>query len=385
MVRAEAQDPRFERRIGDVRGSGEGPLFVATGGLHGNEPAGVHALRRVFERFRSSDLKTRLRGRFVGMAGNLEALRQRVRFVDLDLNRAWSRDRVARIRAGAERHLASEDREQSELLSAFEGLFAEHAGPAYCIDLHTISAPGAPFATLGDTLKNRDFAMGLPVVKLLGIEEQIEGALLEWLNRQGHVTLGFEGGQHDDPASVDRHEAFVWLALEKAGSLQPEDVPDRQAHLQVLNEARRGAPQIVEVWHRHAVAPDDGFRMEPGFRHFQPVDKGTVLARDRKGPVTAPESSILLFPLYQGQGDDGFFLGRRVHPLWLGVSRVLRQSGVPRLAHWLPGVRRKDGDPATVLVDPRIARAQSVGVFHLLGYRRIRRQGPILEFTRRLE
>ena len=65
------------------------------------------------------------------------------------------------------------------------------------IDLHSTSADGLPFATVGDTMRNRRFAQNLPVTILLGIEEQLDGTMLEYLNNLGAVTLGFEGGQHD--------------------------------------------------------------------------------------------------------------------------------------------------------------------------------------------
>jgi succinylglutamate desuccinylase len=54
--------------------------------------------------------------------------------------------------------------------------------------------------------------------------------------------------------------------------------------------------------------------MEPGFRNFQSVSAGKLLARDHHGEVRAPLSGILLLPLYQAQGEDGFFLIREVTP-----------------------------------------------------------------------
>src|SRR5690606_33041017 len=101
------------------------------------------------------------------------------------------------------------------------------------------------------------------------------------------------------------------------------------------------------------------------------------------GPVRAPESGMILLPLYQGQGEDGFFTCRRVPRLWFALSPVLRRLGLDRLLRLLPGIRRDAGDPNTLLADPRIARFLVVDVFHLLGYRRARRRGERLAFTRR--
>jgi len=42
------------------------------------------------------------------------------------------------------------------------------------------------------------------------------------------------------------------------------------------------------------------------------VRAGTLLARDKAGEIRAREDGIVVMPLYQGQGEDGFFLGRAV-------------------------------------------------------------------------
>ena len=134
--------------------------------------------------------------------------------------------------------------------------------------------------------------------------------MLDYLeSRYRLVTMGVEGGQHDDPASVDNLESVLWIALVRAGCIDPDDLPDLDAHRQRLVAARADLPRVLEVRHRHAIGPEDGFRMEPGFVNFQPVRRGQLLATSRNGPVLAGETARVLMPLYQGQGDDGFFLG----------------------------------------------------------------------------
>jgi succinylglutamate desuccinylase len=51
------------------------------------------------------------------------------------------------------------------------------------------------------------------------------------------------------------------------------------------------------------------FKMFPGFQNFSPIRKGEPLATDRHGIVYAPNGGCILMPLYQGQGNDGFFIG----------------------------------------------------------------------------
>lgn len=367
------------RRIGHYRGGRPGPLLLAIGGLHGNEPAGVHALRRVFARL--EETRPPMRGEFVGLAGNLLALRAGVRFLRHDLNRCWRPRRIADLRAGTRR--APEDEEQLRLLAAIEEAMAGREEETVVLDLHTTSADSVPFFTLGDTLRNRAFARRLELPLVLGIEERIEGALLELLNRRGPVTIGVEGGRHDDPRSIDYHEAVLWLALVEAGCLAPEHADGLAERRRSLAAARADLPRVFEVRTRHAVTPRDGFVMRPGFRNFQPVRKGQELARDVRGPVRAPEEGRIFLPLYQELGDDGFFVVRSVRPLWLRVSAALRRLRVDALAPLLPGVRRSRRRVDTLIVDRRIARWYVVEIFHLLGYRRGRSAPRSFVFTRR--
>jgi succinylglutamate desuccinylase len=101
--------------------------------------------------------------------------------------------------------------------------------------------------------------------------------------------------------------------------------------------------------------------------------------------VFAPFSGVLLMPRYQGQGNDGFFLGRDVRPFWLGVSAWMRRLRIERIVGLLPGVKSVDSRASTLEVDARVARFCTVEFFHLLGYRKqVQRERGFL-FTRRVE
>lgn len=369
-----------ERVIGRHSGERPGPTVVAIGGLHGNEPSGVTALRRVLawlERERPG-----FRGRFLGLAGNLEALTAGVRFLDEDLNRIFVPERVREIHA-ADATGSRETRQQREILEALTTIL--DAEEVVFLDLHTSSARGVPFVCIGDTLRNRRFALEFPVPVILGLEEQLDGALLEYVNNLGHVTVGVEAGRHDLPESVDYHEAFIVLALANAGCLDAADVPRLGDYRRLLEGAVRSLPPILEVRYRHPVTPHDDFAMEPGYANFTPVREGEVLAHDLRGPICAPEAGRILLPLYQGQGNDGFFIVRQVRPSWLRVSAILRHLRIDRVVHWLPGVRRARGNPRTLRVNTRVARWFTIEIFHLLGFRKRRTVGRELTFTRRVE
>lgn len=370
--------PAHRRRtLGDRQG-GSGPTMIVVTGLHGNEPAGGLAARRVLARLEREGLE--INGRFVVLAGNLRALAAGIRFLDCDLNRQWTPERVAELQNQALND--AEATEQRELLAAIREVANQSTGPVYFLDLHTTSAVGPPFVTVGDTLRNREFARSFPLPLILGLEEQVDGALLEYLNNFGLITLGAEAGQHDCDRSVDRLEALMWLALRSAGLLAPDAVEGR-VYAGVLREASRGVPPVIEVRYRHAIDDQDGFEMLPGVHNFAPVEKGQVVAHDRNGPVHARESGLMLLPLYQGKGEDGFFIARPLRTFWLYLSAFLRGLRIGAFLHWLPGVHRSRDQRLELTIDTRIARWYPLEVFHLFGYRKRRRTGNTLIVTRR--
>ena len=356
-----------------------GPTLIVIGGLHGNEPAGATALHQVAPLL--AELEAHLKGRVYLLAGNTRALCEGVRFIDHDLNRAWTRENLdAAGTPQAER--TAEGKELAELDRLLDEILVTAEDEVYVLDLHSTSAGGHSFATVGDTMRNRGFAMKLPVRILLGIEENLDGTLLEYLNNAGAVTLGFEGGPHDAPSTVENHTAMIWLALIASGLLARKHVPDLELHLVRLG-AGVGHDRIIEVRYREPVNDFDGFVMNAGFDNFDRVENGQVVAKNELGEIPSPESGLILMPLYQKLGEDGFFIGRPVSTFWLWLSGVLRRLSIPRFVHLLPGVQRMPGAPETLLVNTRIARILPLQVFHLLGFRKRRWAGKNLVVSRR--
>lgn len=349
-----------------------GPTLVAVGGLHGNEPAGALALARIFTRLGMGD-SSRLRGTFIGLTGNVQALARNQRYVREDLNRVWLPERLAHVRAEPG-PLADEDEELRALDAELRSAVAAARGPVTVFDVHCMSGQGPAFVTLDDTLANRAVAFTIPSPCVLGLEEELRGTLTEHLVTSGFVSFGFEAGQLQDPRSVDRAEAAIWIVLHALGIVDGAGWPEVARSERLLRDESASLPGVVEVRHRQAITPAEGFRMRPGFVSFQPVRQGQLLAENVHGPITAPVAGLVLMPLYQGLGGDGFFLVRPVRPAWLAVSSYLRRLPLRRLLGWLPGVRRDPADSGSFIVDTRRARWLALQVFHLLGFKRRERR-----------
>jgi len=370
-----------ERLLGGVRGRQPGPTLLCVAGLHGNEPAGVHALRRVLGKLEPR--KTEVNGRLVALAGNVAALERGRRFVDRDLNRAWTTARLVQLREVSAAMRTVEDREQVELLREIERVLADANGPVYALDLHTTSGPGGIFSAFTDALPHREFASSFPVPMIFGLEELVDGTLLNLLSEHGVVALTVETGQHDEPAAIDRAEAAIWIALVSAGLLSETALPEIGAARKLLSRDVRHLPRALEMRYKADVEQGDGFAMKPGYSNFDRVKAGDVVARYDDREVRVDEDGRLLMPLYQEQGEDGFFLVREFSTFWMGVSLVIRRLGLARIAPLLPGVRRVEGRSDQVVVDRRVARFFARHLFHLLGFRQIEEIGDELVMRRR--
>lgn len=354
--------------------------MIVVGGVHGNEPAGVGALQQILPILQ--DRVSDLHGRFVALTGNLQALSAGRRFMDVDFNRVWAESGPT---SAGEATLAEgvEARERVELEAAIDEVTAGVTGPVYFIDLHTTSGLGGIFTTVADTLPNRGFALEIPVPLVLGLEELVEGTLMAAMVERGFVSMVFESGQHEEPEAVARAIAGLWIAISAAGLLPEGRVPELSGARKRLSLATRHLPRVLEMRYRHAVEPGDGFVMDDGFDNFQIVREGDGLAQDESGRIASPESGRILMPLYQEQGNDGFFVVREFSPFWLSVSNLLRVLRFGRIVHLMPGVRASEEVPHALEVNRHVARWYALQLLHLLGYRKVWDRGDKLFVVRR--
>lgn len=356
-----------ERIIGHLCGGQKGPTLVFFGGIHGNEPAGAEALELVFRRLRGS--QSELKGNFYGIRGNLQALDQGKRFLDKDLNRIWDHGSPQEPSENNLNGVQAEVKERGALNNLLHAIKNTHGEPFYFVDLHTTSSKTLPFITINDAIINRKFARCFPVPVILGIEEFLEGALLSSLNEEGYLAIGFESGQHNEEGAVANAEAFILLALFFSGFLGAGLLPDRGSLMNRLSSEAEGNRNFYEITYRHKIEPGGHFKMKPGYRSFEPFEKGAFLAEHNGRPVFTDKKGILFMPLYQKLGEDGYFIIRRI-PKWiLAASACLRKTRISFIFPFMPGVSRHRENPAKLIVDLRWARFFSRRFFHLLGYR----------------
>lgn len=297
------------RLIGELSSPNIGTQVICLASIHGNEQAGVAAVRRIFKQLRSKNKFQK--GRLVGLIGNLKALSRGERFIHSDLNRMWSSALIQQARDKTAIERLVEEQELFDLYNTIYQLVDGYTGPSVLIDLHTTSASGGAFSIIPGNEKSKKLASCLKVPIISGVEKVLKTTILSYFNHHNLPSLAFEAGQHNDPQSALNMEAALWITMSNYDMIENSCgiVIDS---VETLNKAVDGdMPANLEFLYRHPVTETSKFRMKPGFINFMPVFKGQHLADDVYGPVLAQHDALILMPLYQSQGEDGFFLVKK--------------------------------------------------------------------------
>lgn len=358
----QGQDNSVKRTIAEIHGKAEGPTLIFFGGMHGNEKAGVYALKDALKCINPKQLN----GSIYAIAGNLKALERDLRYIDADLNRLWTTANIEAIKNKA--ILNHEEKELLKLLSLLEDILNKNSGPFYFFDLHTTSSKTLPFITINDALINRKFSRLFPVPIVLGIEEYLNGPLLSYINTLGYVSLGFESGQHLDAQSVENNIAFINLVMHYTGAFRINK-KDKIAHYNLLEEESKSLNQFFEITHLHKINSEDSFKMKEGFDSFQKIQKGVEVALSNKASIYSNHNGLIFMPLYQKKGAEGYFIIRTIRPFYLYLSVFLRRIKIDNLLVWLPGISWQNKEKGVLRVNLNVAKFFVKPIFHVLGYR----------------
>ena len=355
-----------QRLIGHFKGAKKGATLIFIAGMHGNEPAGIYALRKVLNNLES--LKESFNGNLYAISGNLSALDKGIRYDSHDLNRLWTKKNINSLKDDILEGNSSEVKEFRNIYATIKHILEKEQGPFYFFDLHTTSSETIPFITVNDSLLNRKYTSKYPVPIILGIEEYLDGALLSFVNELGYIAFGFEGGQHKDKASIYNHIAFIYLSLVFSRCLTESEI-DFEEHYCHLFRNTESFQSFYEIIKRYEIKPFEEFEMAAGFKNFQSIQKGIHIANSNGNAIYAEQSDRIFMPLYQGKGNDGFFMIRKTPRVFLRISSVLRKIRFDKILPLLPGIHWASDKKDELIVNLKIARFFTKKFLHLLGYR----------------
>lgn len=293
------------RIIGKYTSGKQGPLLFVTAGIHGNEPSGVKALETVFRELEKT--RPEIEGTIIGVAGNKMALNQNKRYIDEDLNRTWTKENIESGKKDSH-----EKKEMFEIIDILEQYPERDFTKRYFLDCHTTSSASLPYVSVQEVNDNDEWAHKFPTYIIRGFSDIITGDIDHYLSRTGMTGFVFEAGQHTDKTSVENHEGVIWLALKEACKL---DLSQISTYPECVDRfAKKNAPpqKTFEIVYRHGLEDSDIFEMQPGYENFQKIEKGELLAKQNGNEIKSEWDAHIFMPLYQAQGNDGFFVVKEV-------------------------------------------------------------------------
>ena len=292
-------------RIKVLKEKTPGPKVAIVCGAHGNEQNGVLAAEKIFAALEQKNYI----GSICVLKENPSALEKGVRYIDRDINRLWSDERIASIDQLENSPLV----EERELYHSYKLLREFYDGlhvPAFMFDLHGTSSVSSPFSISFDSSLSFELTSKLCVPTIIWPDSESFWAevLTSYATRRGVAATVFEVGPLYDQSTANLLEACVWDALAVIKVIGADCENEVSAARKLLARQYTNIPRILQIFYEQRVTSEDEFVMKPGYRNFQKVSKGEHLADDRNGKVCAPIDAYLLFPLYQGVSDYGFAL-----------------------------------------------------------------------------
>jgi len=301
------------RIIGEHIGENHGPLLVVFGAMHGNEPAGVKALEMIFKMLEVEPITNpsfQFSGRLIGLIGNLKAYQKQLRFIDRDLNRCWKSEWI-----NSTQYDIAEQEEMKEILHIIHSEITSYKPTELIIlDLHTTSSYGGIFSIVSDSDRSTIIAKAFHAPVISGLMNTLSGTTLHYFNSDQFniptTAVTFESGQHTEQLSINRAIAAIVNCLKACEFVDEEHIENQ--HDKILIDYSKDLPNTVELIYSYSIQKDEQFVMKPGYKNFQPVSKGEILANNKNGPIICSHDSLILMPLYQKQGEDGYFLVKEI-------------------------------------------------------------------------
>ncbi|MFN7113644.1 MAG: succinylglutamate desuccinylase/aspartoacylase family protein [Alphaproteobacteria bacterium] len=259
------------------KGAADGPVFLVTGAVHGNEKCGTAAIGRLVMEIESG-LVSIDKGTLVCVpVCNPRAYSLHKRQAEANLNRVMLRHASPSL---YEHHLAN------ALADIIDGCDV-------MLDLHSYSSGVRPFLFLdSDTPAHRAYAAALGIPFWItgwddlyaGAQDLNAGDTMTYAKSAGKLGLLVECGQHEDAAAILHGYHALRRALAHFGLTAPYTAAGDTT-----------APQINRL--TKIVTKDKAGHFAKPWQHLDPVRKGeTVIFFDDGSTLEAPADGVVIMP-----------------------------------------------------------------------------------------
>ena len=247
--------------IKTIRGELPGKTIAIVAGIHGNEKGALKALELALDSFHITN------GVVHFVIGNPLAIKQGVRFVESNLNRAFKPNQ----------HIESPTYEQKrarELMSLFDTCDA-------LLDLHSVSNPKAtPFIICEK--KYFDIAKKFPFpIRSSGWNKIEPGGTDFYMSTQDKIGICLECGYHDDPKVTERALEGIKIFLGIMGN-SSFPVPQDNDQQKEIN--------ATEIY-----ITKENFVLADEFSDFTYAPAGKLIGHDGNNEYRMPSDGIVIF------------------------------------------------------------------------------------------
>lgn len=272
-----------------------GPTVIVLGSVHGDELAGSMVIDQA--RYNMGiDC-----GKLIMAIGNPEAVKQRIRFTDTNLNRCF-------------RPLTEEEQEQDPSEWPYELRRAQELMPYMdesqaALDMHQHQYMGSgPFIICEPNAFEAAKAIGAPIISF-GWSKTEPGGTDGYMYEQGKVGICYELGAMQQPTPSQRLGAEVVPRFLATQGLIDEQFPPLF-----------GNPTFVRAKEAY-IRKDMTYKLAKNFKNFENLRGNLFVAFDGRTTVYAEQDDVIIFPDPNPRiGAEAFTIGEIVDPSNLGIE-----------------------------------------------------------------
>lgn len=286
-----------------------GPTLLITALIHGNEICGAWALKELL----AAGLRPK-KGRLVLAFCNLAAFdtldvaaHDAARFVDEDMNRVWTSDKL-------DQPVTQERRRALELRKWVEAA-------DWLLDIHSMHEPSPPLMMTGMLKRNVDLAkrLGVPQHVIMDVGHK-DGTRMRDFAQFGDpqsqaLALLIECGYHGALSSIDTARNVVAHFLLESGLVDTTDLPGH------WTLAQKGPQTVLQVT-APVVATSESLSFVEPYQGMECIaHAGTQIGKDNDKPIVTPyDNCVLVMPSLR-QLKVGVTVVRFAHQLQAATSR----------------------------------------------------------------
>jgi succinylglutamate desuccinylase len=248
-------------------------------GVHGNEVCGVEALKNILPNLKIE------KGKVFFAYGNPRAIKQNVRFTEVNLNRMFKLDSL----------LSDKDKQSYEYNRAqFLKKYLDQADAL--LDVHASFTPESRRFVICEP-NAKEIVETLPFSLIVSGFDQVEpGGTDYYMNKKGGIGICVECGFLGDLSSTDIAEQSIMAFLQTRGHITGErHTTESQSY--------------IRMYDLYLTQTND-FNLSKSFVDFEEIKSGQILGKDGEKEVKAMKDSVILFARNTNEaGDEAFLLG----------------------------------------------------------------------------